>query len=319
MEFSLKTIKKDYINKNGIFHTKNNLALYLKEKLKEYAKEDIQEVCDLCCGNGNLLEVFEDNIKKYGADIIEDFVNNCKNKFKNLEQNFLQKSIFDNPFNRKFKYIVANPPFGLKDKSISDIYYNLDCSFIEKNIEYLSDDGIMGVINTPAIFYRNKDRKFIKYLLENNILEYVEWIDNKDFFDDTSMSVIIIIINKQKKDNSIVLKYEDTVDIVNRLDLLKNDAYISKPYQEIDKEDINIREVYTQACQSIIKTTELKIKEQKMIMVLDCEKDIYKAFIKNMYIMIKKYHGELNNSVKKLQDDNKERSLFLDFRDKDLR
>lgn len=318
MEFSLKTVRNDFIKKNGIFHTKHKLALYLKEKLKEYVKEDIKEVCDLCCGNGNLLEVFDNNVEKYGADIIEDFVDNCKNKFKNFEQNFLQKSIFENPFNRKFKYIVSNAPFGLKDKNISDIYYNLDCAFIEKNIEYLSDDGVMAVINTPSIFYRNKDKKFIKYLLQNNILECVEWLDNKEFFDDTSICVVIIIINKQKKDDFIILKYEDTLEKVNRLDLLKNDMNISKPYPELKKEDINIREIYTQTCQSIIKTTELKIKQQKMIMELDCEKDIYKTFIKNMYLMVKKYHDELNSRVKKLKDD-KENILFLDFEDKDLR
>ena len=57
----MKNIKKQFAE-NFVFYTPKEDA----EKLKKYIDIEFDEVYDPTCGQGNLLAVFDDNLKKYG-------------------------------------------------------------------------------------------------------------------------------------------------------------------------------------------------------------------------------------------------------------
>ena len=63
-KFNLKSIKEEFKAK-GIFYTTNELALLIKS----FVDIEIEEVYDPTCGDGSLLSVFDDNVKKYGQEI----------------------------------------------------------------------------------------------------------------------------------------------------------------------------------------------------------------------------------------------------------
>ena len=63
-KFNLKSIKEEFKAK-GIFYTTNELALLIKS----FVDIEVDEVYDPTCGDGSLLSVFDDNVKKYGQEI----------------------------------------------------------------------------------------------------------------------------------------------------------------------------------------------------------------------------------------------------------
>ena len=66
MGHDIKTIRKQF-SERGVFYTDLKLAAILKDLIAT----DYNEVYDPTCGDGNLLSVFPDNIKKYGQEIDE--------------------------------------------------------------------------------------------------------------------------------------------------------------------------------------------------------------------------------------------------------
>ena len=61
-----KSFRKE-LAKTGVFYSDVKLA----EELKAYLPENITEIYDPTCGNGNLLSVFADDVKKYGQELDE--------------------------------------------------------------------------------------------------------------------------------------------------------------------------------------------------------------------------------------------------------
>ena len=108
MAYNLKTIKKEFSQK-GIFYTEKALAEYVKS----FLPDNVTEVYDPTCGNGGLLSVFDDNVLKYGQEINEEQLEDAKKtliNFTGICGDTLKNPAF---MDRKFKAIVANPPFGI--------------------------------------------------------------------------------------------------------------------------------------------------------------------------------------------------------------
>ena len=61
---SVKAVREKFKN-NGVFYTPPELA----EMMKSFLPQDIDEIYDPTCGNGNLLSAFGDDVKKYGQEI----------------------------------------------------------------------------------------------------------------------------------------------------------------------------------------------------------------------------------------------------------
>lgn len=295
-EYNLKTIRKEKFSKGGIFHTPLKLSKYLKEVLLKYTNEnDIKEVIDLCCGNGALLYTFKDEVVKYGADVEADFIENCKETFKQYKDNFKNKTIFENPFQRKFKYIVGNPPFGLKNKDIAKQYdflkgSYLDCAFLQENINYLDNNGIFISYVSPSVFYRQYEKGFIKKLIDERLLSYVEWIDNPDF-KDTTISVCLIVIEKNKQDNNVVLKGE--IESVLTLEQIKeNDYTISKPYKEKEKEPYDEVSEMNKMLRLSLRNIEKTLKYYNTLTILTGDERIamlFNQYLKDLDKIVKPY------------------------------
>ena len=62
------------LKNKGIFYTPNELALFLKS----FLPNNITEIYDPTCGNGGLLSVFDDNVIKYGQELLEEQLNSAK-------------------------------------------------------------------------------------------------------------------------------------------------------------------------------------------------------------------------------------------------
>ena len=109
MAYNIKSIKKEFAEK-GIFYTQPELANYVKS----FLPADVKEVYDPTCGNGGLLSVFDDDVEKYGQEINAEQLADAEKYLSNFHG--VCGDTLKNPawIDRKFDYIVANPPFGIK-------------------------------------------------------------------------------------------------------------------------------------------------------------------------------------------------------------
>ena len=160
--YNIKSIKKEFKAK-GIFYTTNELAVLMKS----FVDIDTTEVYDPTCGDGSLLSVFDDNIKKYGQEINDHQIEVAKNRLINFTGycgDTLKEPAFNN---KKFKCIVANPPFSIAweppilNGLFTDDRFRLapalppkskaDYAFILHILHYLANDGVAVVLNFPGI------------------------------------------------------------------------------------------------------------------------------------------------------------------------
>lgn len=214
--FSAKKRKQE-LKKLGAYHTKRALALMVKDRLEALVGDSkIQKVMDICCGSGNLLSVFDDDVDKVGVDIEPEFVNYCK---ENLKGSFLRADAlllrgYSSP------YIVGNYPFGLRDKEVAkkaweyikdyEIFKDmpelpslLDSAFIAKNLQCLSSGGKAVLIFGIGWLYRGaKEEKFREWLVGKGWIKSLEIVEG-DFFDDTTIKVGIMCLDMCKGNRDI--------------------------------------------------------------------------------------------------------------------
>ena len=237
-EYSVKAIR-EHFKANGIFYTPPELSKMLKE-IVEKEVSDIKEVYDPTCGRGALLSVFDDDVVKYGQDINASEVEVAKNSLVNFNGvigDTLKEPAF---LDKKFKAIVANPPFSIPWNSESVFFderfagYALapkskaDYAFNLHILHYLSDDGCAAVINFPGVLYRgNSEGKIRKALVEKNLIKEVILIPG-GYFDDTSVATCIIVYKKNKQDTNIIFTDKE-------LNLSK-----SVRFEEVAKNDFNL-------------------------------------------------------------------------------
>ena len=181
--YNIKSIKEEFKAK-GIFYTTNELALLIKS----FVNIDIDEVYDPTCGDGSLLSVFDDNIKKYGQEINDHQLEVAENRLTNFT-GYCGDTLKDPAFiDKKFKCIVANPPFSIAWEQpifngiFTDDRFRLvpalppkskaDYAFILHILHFLETDGIAVVLNFPGILYRgNSEGQIRKWIVEQNYIE----------------------------------------------------------------------------------------------------------------------------------------------------
>ena len=279
MAYNLKTIKQEFKDK-GIYYTPPELA----EKLKSYAPPNITEVYDPTCGDGSLLSVFGDDVKKYGQEINEDQCEVARNKLKNSEIHC--GDTLKNPalLGKKFDCIVANPPFSLKwEPKLDERFQQVpaiptkgkaDYAFILHILYYLSVCGKAIILNAPGILYRgSKEGQIRKWLVDNNYIERIVSIPG-DTFVDTKISTILLILSKNKENTDIVFEDEElnkevSISLQKIIDndyVLSFNNYIEK---EIVKEYINPIELNYKARKNMIDKLEKDIKIDFMVCELE--------------------------------------------------
>ena len=221
MAYNLKSIKKKK-KKKGIFYTPVELANYLKS----FLPENVDEVYDPTCGDGGLLCVFGDDVKKYGQELNEEQLIVAQNRLVNFEG--VCGDTLANPAfkGRKFKAIIANPPFGIKwNPPKMDLIDNderfaecpvmppagqADFAFILHILHYLSDDGVAVVMDSTSILWRDKAQGEIrKWFIENNYIDTVVYIPG-DQFVDTKIKTCLWILKKNKSNTDIKFINKET-------------------------------------------------------------------------------------------------------------
>ena len=249
-------------------------------------------VIDPCCGSGGLLLKFakilgKENVKDgfYGQEInlttynlarINMFLHDINyNKFNIARGDTLMspKHWNDEPFDA----IVSNPPYSIKweGKSnpllISDERFapagilapesKADLAFTMHMLSWLSAKGTAAIVEFPGVLYRSNEKGepgIRRYLVENNFIDTIIQLPENLFFG-PSIATCIIVLKKNKKDNSILFvdasdefikpgkKNKLTDDNINNiLELLKSRTNVEGksilvPNEEILKDkDVNI-------------------------------------------------------------------------------
>ena len=287
-DFNLKNIRQDFKDK-GIFYTTKELALYLKS----FLPEDVKEIYDPTCGNGGLLSVFGDDVEKYGQDINADQVQVAQENLKNFH-GAIGDTLANPAFvGRKFKYIIANPPFSVKWEQKSDERFEnypclppkskADYAFVAHILYCLSDDGTAVVLNFPGILYRGQSEgKIRQYLVEQNLIDTVIAVDGGHFVD-TKIATAVLIFRKNKTTTDIKFIHNDK-EITVPVEQIAENSYNLSVSNYIDetppREELDGNKINSDVRQSTLSLLESTLKMEKM--VCDLSGKSVKPFINDL-------------------------------------
>lgn len=303
MEHNLKSIKQEFKSK-GIFYTPPELA----NLIKSYIDRDVVEVYDPTCGDGGLLTVFPDDVKKYGQELDNGQLHIAEERLINFEGVCGDTLVNPAFVNKKFECIVANPPFSIKwnpptENGIftDDRFRNVptipskgkaDYAFLLHVIYYLSDNGIAITLNFPGVLYRgNREGKIRQWMIEQNYIDQVVLIPPKTFVD-TPISTAIIVFKKNRTNTDITFtdKENDIIRVVKKEEIVNNDYNLSvgnycQIEQEVEKTDAN--ELESLARKNTIDNLRKDIEFSKII--CEIEKIDFKSYIEDLQNLINEY------------------------------
>ena len=221
------------LQKSGVFFTPKKLAEYMRS----FFPTEVDEIYDPTCGDGGLLAEF-DGAKKYGQEIDAEQGNYAATNLVEAQIE-IGDTLADDKFkDRKFKYIVANPPFSVEWEPQMDARFEgfelapkskADYAFILHCIHHLDDDGIAVVMCFPGVCYRGqREGKIREQIIRKNLLDRVVEIPGGDF-DDTSISTVLLIFRKNRQTNSVIFEKKETGETreVNLDEIEKNGFNLS--------------------------------------------------------------------------------------------
>lgn len=250
---------KEFNNRNiadkfAEYITGQELRKYLAEKVRKYVGEDIT-VFNGAVGSGQL----EQHIKPkwiYGVEIQKNACDVFKENYPDSDISNI--SFFNYESDVKADCIVMNYPFSLKFKDLSeeeqkniqkDFSFKksgvVDDIFILKSLKYSKRFGFY--ICFPGIAYRKTEEQFRK-ILKNTVKE-LNIIKNA--FEDTSIPVLFLIIDKEKTDIEVIKEIYDckTKSTIHN-EICKDVEDIWRiPVKEQEKEIINIVEIEKEIAQ----------------------------------------------------------------------
>lgn len=252
-------------------------------------KTSVNKVYDPACGSGGLLLKFakilgkenvregffgqEKNLTTYNLARINMFLHNINyNNFSIERGDTLIHPAHWN--NEPFDAIVSNPPYSIKWAGKSDpLLINderfapagvlapesrADLAFTMHMLSWLSPKGTAAIVEFPGVLYRGgAEQKIRKYMIDNNFVDTVIQLPS-DLFFGTSIATCILVLKKNKLDNTTLFvdasnefirntnknKLSDE-NINNIISLLKdrktveNKSYLAT-YDEIKDNDYNI-------------------------------------------------------------------------------
>ena len=260
MRKSAKSFRKTLRNQ-GAFYTPQALAMKMRAQLPE----SVAEVYDPTCGDGGLLRIFGDDVRKYGVEIDGAEAEKARSIPNStiFAGDTLSKDYFQN---MQFDTIIANPPFGIswahqiqqpgenRAKHASDIFDNYpayapancaDWAFIAHILYKLSDNGAAVCLMGLGALYRGRaEAKIREYLVGRGVFSRIELIRDAQF-EDTSIPVAMLTMRKSSQDKSILFvdgEVERSVEYSeikeNGFDLSVN-RYVSAEKQEDKWKDLD--------------------------------------------------------------------------------
>lgn len=274
---------KEFNNRNiadkfAEYITGQELRKYLAEKVKKYVGEDIT-VFDGAVGSGQL----EQHIKQkwiYGVEIQKNACDVFKENYPNSDISNI--SFFNYESNVKVDCVVMNYPFSLKFKELEeeeqkniqkDFSFKksgvVDDIFILKSLKYSKRFGFY--ICFPGIAYRKTEEQFRKIL--KNAVKELNIIENA--FEDTSIPVLFLVIDKEKTDIEVIKEIYDckTKSTIHHEICKDVEDSWRIPVKEQEKEIINIVEIEKEIAQLKEKRRRVEDELDKFIETLIKEMD----------------------------------------------
>lgn len=225
-------------NIEGSYYTPSKIC---KEMVRELDFSNEQTFFDPCCGSGAFLLALENvdpkQLYAIDKDPIAVFITkiNLLLKFKAFEFSpqviccdYLEDDFFsmDNPYLIKnYDYIITNPPWGAKNKSItysscieSSETFSL---FFEKAYHQLKEEGIIRFLFPESILNVKTHSDIRKFILKNGSMEKITY--HSDHFSGVTTNVIDIMLKKCVPVSKIIVKKND-----KEFSLKRDSFYITK-------------------------------------------------------------------------------------------
>ena len=271
------------------------LRKYVARKVKKYISIENITVFDGAVGSGQL-EQFVNPAMLYGVDIQESSVNSARQNFENTELEV--KSFFEyEKENLIVDCVIMNPPFSIKFKDLSELEQKniqsefewkksgcVDDIFVLKSLKYTKRFGFY--ILFPGVGYRRTEQQF-RELIGNNLAE-LNRIDNA--FTDTGISVIFIVIDKEKNDNKV---YREIYDCKLDKQILEDDYSWQQPQEEREVEEVDINALNTHASELWISGVKKNL-ELDLFLVQECGANIdVSGNIKKLKSICKEFERKL--------------------------
>ena len=300
------------------------LRKYVARKVKQYLNIENPTVFDGAVGSGQL-EQFVNPAILYGVDVQESSVNSASQNFENTELEV--KSFFEyEKENLLVDCVIMNPPFSLKFKDLIEQEQKniqkqfgwkksgvVDDIFVLKSLEYTKRYAFY--ILFPGVGYRKTEEIFRK-LIGNNLAE-LNRIDNA--FTDTGISVIFIVIDKEKNNNKVYREiYDCKLDkqILEDEWILEDDCYWQQLQEEKEVEEVDINALNTKASELWISGVQKNL-ELDLFLVQECNANIdILGNIKRLKSICKEFERKLRccrnykSSMSVLEKQSKLLSLF---------
>ena len=272
----------------GEFFTPADISELLT-RLGTVGKIEINKVYDPACGSGSLLLKAEKVLGHeavrngfYGQEINITTYNLCRiNMFLHdigydkfsiaCEDTLINPQHWDD---EPFELIVSNPPYSIKWAGsdnpllINDQRFSpagvlapkskADLAFIMHSLCWLAPNGTAAIVCFPGIMYRGgAEQKIRKYLIDNNFIDCIIQLPSNLFFG-TSIATCIMVLKKNKVDNSILFidATKECIKVTNNNKLTEDNikkivdtfaerkeekhfSYIAK-YEEIKEQEYNL-------------------------------------------------------------------------------
>lgn len=205
--------------------------------LREFLKKEVGDckektIFDCAVGSGQLLYNI-DAKKKIGCDIQDRKEVNNKNGIIFTQCDYITYD--DN--NLQYDYVISNYPFSLRATEQQEQYLKdfwqvkkinriLDEHFILKSFRK-AEKGFY--LCFTGISYRQQEREFRKYLIDNNYVEKIYTLKNCGF-EATSINILYLQLNKKKINDCIEICEYDFKQESNETKTITNQVIIDDNY-----------------------------------------------------------------------------------------
>lgn len=221
------------------------LRKYAAEKVKKYVP-DLKTIFDGAAGSGQL-EQYLDAEKIIAVEIQKQAADTLLENFPNSEVYVTSFFLFDEY--KEYDASLINPPFSLKFKDQTEEEIEaIQSEFPWKKSGVLDDIFLLKSLNFtkrysfyilfPGVGYRKTEKK-ARELVGNQLLE-LNYIENG--FEDTTIPVIFIVLDKEKTENTYTSEiYDCKTQTVKVKEIFEVDIEHWEVAREIEeKEEIDI-------------------------------------------------------------------------------
>ena len=253
----------------GEFYTPKNIVNLIAELIEPYKGK----IYDPCCGSGGMfvqslkfIEAHKGNTKDVAIYGQEQTPTTYKLAKMNLAIRGISANLGevatdtfgkDQHKDLKADFILANPPFNLKDwrgpsELIDDPRWagydvppvsNANYGWILHMISKLSSNGVAGFLLANGALGDPDTKNIRKKIIDNNLVEAIIVLP-RDMFYSTDISVTLWIINKNKKSregfqNGRSVHYRDRSEEILFMDLRRMGVEFEKKYIQLTIEEIS--------------------------------------------------------------------------------